>query len=64
MFSDHSGIRNKQKHKAHSAHTGNQKRFGNLKAFKCVWSKKNLGGKLANVSNWMMVKYNIKVYGI
>lgn len=34
MFSDHNGIiiRNRQNAK-HSAHTGNQKRFGNLKTF-------------------------------
>lgn len=32
LFSDHNGIiiRNRQKHTAHSAHTGNQERFGRL----------------------------------
>lgn len=57
MFSDHNGIRNKQKCIAHNADTGNQKRFGNLKTCsKYLWSKKNLEGKLANISNWMMMK--------
>jgi len=42
MFSDHSGIRNKQKHKAHSAHTGNQKRFGNLKAFLNAYDQRRI----------------------
>ena len=54
MFSDHNGIiiRNRLKRKAHSAHTGNQKRFGNLKTFfKYLWSRKNLERKLANISN-------------